>query len=122
MNNLELKNRDLDVLWHPCTQMKDHETLPLIPIKKAHGIYLEDYYCYGAPVVAPADGTVVNIIDGIEDNNPGDINMSQNWGNTIIIKHTDYLYSQISHLKQDSFKVKIGDKYFKFSTTIELIS
>lgn len=43
MNNLELKNRDLDVLWHPCTQMKDHETLPLIPVKKAHGIYLEDF-------------------------------------------------------------------------------
>lgn len=43
MNNLELKNRDLDVLWHPCTQMKDHESLPLIPIKKAHGVYLEDF-------------------------------------------------------------------------------
>lgn len=43
MKNLELKNRDLDVLWHPCTQMKDHETLPLIPIKKAHGVYLEDF-------------------------------------------------------------------------------
>ncbi|MEN4045338.1 adenosylmethionine--8-amino-7-oxononanoate transaminase [Sulfurimonas sp. NWX367] len=43
MKNNELKNRDLDVLWHPCTQMKDHETLPLIPIKKAHGIYLEDF-------------------------------------------------------------------------------
>lgn len=41
--NEELKNRDLDVLWHPCTQMKDHEVLPLIPIKKAHGIYLEDF-------------------------------------------------------------------------------
>ena len=43
MKNEELKNRDLDVLWHPCTQMKDHEKLPLIPIKKAHGIYLEDF-------------------------------------------------------------------------------
>ncbi|MDD2789478.1 MAG: adenosylmethionine--8-amino-7-oxononanoate transaminase [Sulfurimonas sp.] len=43
MNNQELKNRDLKVLWHPCTQMKDHETLPLIPIKKAHGVYLEDF-------------------------------------------------------------------------------
>ena len=43
MKNNELKNRDLDVLWHPCTQMKDHETLPLIPIKKADGIYLEDF-------------------------------------------------------------------------------
>ncbi|MDD5401413.1 MAG: adenosylmethionine--8-amino-7-oxononanoate transaminase [Sulfurimonas sp.] len=43
MTNFELKSRDLDVLWHPCTQMKDHETLPLIPIKKAHGVYLEDF-------------------------------------------------------------------------------
>lgn len=43
MNNEELKKRDLAVLWHPCTQMKDHETLPLIPIKKAHGVYLEDF-------------------------------------------------------------------------------
>ena len=43
MKNEELKNRDLDVLWHPCTQMKDHETLPLIPIKKAYGVYLEDF-------------------------------------------------------------------------------
>jgi len=43
INNEELKNRDLEVLWHPCTQMKDHETLPLIPIKKAHGVYLTDF-------------------------------------------------------------------------------
>ena len=43
MKNEELKNRDLNVLWHPCTQMKDHESLPLIPIKKAYGIYLEDF-------------------------------------------------------------------------------
>ncbi len=43
MKNEELKNRDLDVLWHPCTQMKDHERLPLIPVKKAHGVYLEDF-------------------------------------------------------------------------------
>jgi len=43
ITNEELKNRDLDVLWHPCTQMKDHEVLPLIPIKKAHGVYLEDF-------------------------------------------------------------------------------
>ena len=75
---------------------------------KNDGFYLQDYYCYNAPVAAPADGTVVNIIDGIEDNDPGEVNMVQNWGNTIVIKHDDFLYSQISHLKQDSFKVKKG--------------
>ncbi len=35
--------RDLSVLWHPCTQMKDHESLPLIPIKSGKGVYIEDF-------------------------------------------------------------------------------
>ena len=43
MNNNELKEIDLEYIWHPCTQMKDHETLPLIPVKKAYGVYLEDF-------------------------------------------------------------------------------
>ena len=43
MNNKELSYQDLEHIWHPCTQMKDHEFLPIVPIKKAHGIYLEDF-------------------------------------------------------------------------------
>jgi len=43
MNNLEIAARDLNVLWHPCTQMKDHETIPLIPVSKGEGVYLEDF-------------------------------------------------------------------------------
>lgn len=43
MNNLDLIKRDLSVLWHPCTQMKDHEWLPLVPIKRGKGVWLEDY-------------------------------------------------------------------------------
>jgi adenosylmethionine-8-amino-7-oxononanoate aminotransferase len=35
--------RDLNVLWHPCTQMKDHEQLPLVPIKRGEGVWLEDF-------------------------------------------------------------------------------
>lgn len=35
--------RDLAVLWHPCTQMKDHESLPLIPIRRGEGVWLEDF-------------------------------------------------------------------------------
>jgi len=38
-----LIQRDLNVLWHPCTQMKDHEHLPLIPIHHAQGVWLYDY-------------------------------------------------------------------------------
>ncbi len=43
MNNAALMQRDLRVLWHPCTQMKDHETLPLIPIRRGKGVWLEDF-------------------------------------------------------------------------------
>ncbi len=43
MTNEDLTRRDLSVLWHPCTQMKDHEQLPLIPIKRGAGVWLEDY-------------------------------------------------------------------------------
>ncbi|MBA1420916.1 MAG: adenosylmethionine--8-amino-7-oxononanoate transaminase [Epsilonproteobacteria bacterium] len=41
--NNQIMQRDLDVIWHPCTQMKDHETLPLIPIKSGKGVYLYDF-------------------------------------------------------------------------------
>ncbi len=43
MTNQEIMQRDLTHIWHPCTQMKDHETLPLIPIKSAKGIWLYDF-------------------------------------------------------------------------------
>ncbi|AEF99201.1 adenosylmethionine--8-amino-7-oxononanoate transaminase [Methylomonas methanica] len=43
MNNQTLVKRDLAVLWHPCSQMKDHEQLPLIPIKSGRGVWLEDF-------------------------------------------------------------------------------
>ncbi|MGI2324604.1 MULTISPECIES: adenosylmethionine--8-amino-7-oxononanoate transaminase [unclassified Methylococcus] len=39
----EWMERDLAVLWHPCSQMKDHESLPLIPIRRGEGVWLEDF-------------------------------------------------------------------------------
>jgi len=35
-----LAARDLAVVWHPCTQMHDHETLPMVPIARAEGAWL----------------------------------------------------------------------------------
>jgi adenosylmethionine-8-amino-7-oxononanoate aminotransferase len=38
------RERDLRVLWHPCTQMREHpETLPLVPIRRGRGVWLEDF-------------------------------------------------------------------------------
>ncbi len=43
MGNRDLVQRDLSVLWHPCTQMKDHEDWPPVPIRRGRGVWLEDY-------------------------------------------------------------------------------
>ncbi len=35
------RSRDLAVLWHPCTQMREHpDTLPLVPIERGEGAWL----------------------------------------------------------------------------------
>jgi len=38
-----IKNEDLKYIFHPCSQMKDYERLPLIPIKKGKGSYITDF-------------------------------------------------------------------------------
>jgi len=73
------------------------------------GNNLEDYYCYDKAVLAPFNGLVVEIDDGIEDNKIGEKNLDRNWGNTIVIKYSDYLYAKLSHLKAGSFLVQKGD-------------
>lgn len=72
------------------------------------GSSLTDYYGFGKPVLAPANGWIEDVIDGIDDNNPGDVNLRQNWGNTVLIRHSDTLYSKLSHLKKGSILLSKG--------------
>ena len=43
MSNKNLLERSLNSVWHPCTQMKQHEMLPLVPISRGEGIWLYDF-------------------------------------------------------------------------------
>jgi len=43
MTNQQLLQRSLAAVWHPCTQMKAHETLPLVPIARGEGVWLYDF-------------------------------------------------------------------------------
>ena len=43
MNNEVWRNRSRAAVWHPCTQMKSLETLPLVPIARAEGVWLHDF-------------------------------------------------------------------------------
>ena len=80
---------------------------------KGTGDLPNEYYCYEKDVIAPADGEIELIVDEIEDNIIGDINLENNWGNSVVIRHNDMLFSQVSHLKKDSIKVKPGDRVKK---------
>lgn len=42
MSNQDLLSRSLQSVWHPCTQMKQHEVYPLIPIQRGEGVWLYD--------------------------------------------------------------------------------
>ena len=69
----------------------------------------EQYYCFGQPVLAPADGKVVLVRNTFADNDPGKSTQEQGTGNVVIIAHGNNEYSLLSGLKQNSIKVKRGD-------------
>jgi urea transporter/murein DD-endopeptidase MepM/ murein hydrolase activator NlpD len=74
-----------------------------------NGTKCEDFHCYNKPVLAPADGIVEEIVDQWDDNEIGKTDTVNNWGNTIVIRHLPGLYTQLSHLKKGSLKVKKGE-------------
>jgi len=77
---------------------------------KNQGDFPEDYFCYNKPIIAPENGVVESVIDGIVNNVIGQANLKDNWGNTIIIKHDNEIFTKLSHLKSGSIKVKKGEE------------
>lgn len=86
---------------------------------KFPGTSVEDFYCYNLPVLAPAAGYVTEAVNDVDDNEIGDVNINENWGNTIIIKHDNFLFSKISHLRKNSLRFRKGD-YLKKGDIIGL--
>jgi adenosylmethionine-8-amino-7-oxononanoate aminotransferase len=41
--NAKLAERSRRAVWHPCTQMKHHEALPILPVSRAEGVWLYDF-------------------------------------------------------------------------------
>lgn len=72
---------------------------------------LEDYGCYGIPVVAPAAGLVSIAHDGESDGTPTVVPTSgEARGNFVAIKMDSGTYLLIGHLKSGSVAVKTGQQ------------
>lgn len=74
------------------------------------GSKLTDYEVFGKEVIAPADGTVIQIINGSIDIQPGEVDRSVGVGNAVITDYENGEYSLLCHLKHDSIKVIVGDR------------
>jgi murein DD-endopeptidase MepM/ murein hydrolase activator NlpD len=70
----------------------------------------EDYYCYDRPILAPAAGAVAEVVDGVADNLPGQMDASVVTGNRIVIDHGHGEYSLLAHLKPGSLRVAVGER------------
>jgi len=70
----------------------------------------EDYFCFGREILAPADGVVVEAIDGVRDNTPGSMNSYCLVGNCVVIEHRTNEFSVLAHFQRGSVAVKAGDQ------------
>lgn len=77
---------------------------------RGDGLRNEDYFCFGRPILAPADGTVVEVVDSVADNVPGQMNAAQLTGNRVILDHGNDEYSVLAHLRQGSVRVAPGQR------------
>jgi len=77
---------------------------------KTDGKTNADYYAFGKELIAPCDGEIVLVVDGVKDNIPGVLNPVYIPGNTVIIKTANNEYLFFAHFKQHSIVVKQGQK------------
>lgn len=77
---------------------------------KGDGSKNSDYYAYGQDILAPADGTVVQVVDGVPENPPGVTDIYYRFGNAITLSIGSGEYAVLAHLQPGSAKVRVGDR------------
>jgi hypothetical protein len=70
---------------------------------------LDDYYIYGQPLLAPADGVVASVRDGLPDQPIGSVDHEHHAGNYVVIDIGGGRYLMIGHLQQNTVRVAAGD-------------
>lgn len=104
--------------WELAAQRFAYDFLAVDAEGRSHagdGTRLEDYLAYGRPVLAPADGMVVDVCDGVRDA-PGPGTGWLDWraadfrGNWVTLRHAEGEYSFLAHLVPGSVRVRPGDR------------
>jgi murein DD-endopeptidase MepM/ murein hydrolase activator NlpD len=75
-----------------------------------NGATNDEWFAFGQPVLADANGTVVKVMNDYLDNAPYHPDVEAKHGNVVVIDHGDGEFSVLSHLKQRSVTVKVGER------------
>ncbi len=70
----------------------------------------ESWYGFGEPVLAPADGTVVRVLDLVADEPVAAIGQTPSEGNHVLLDIGDGRYAVLEHLRQGSVRVSAGER------------
>ncbi len=73
------------------------------------GTRLEQYHCWGQPILAPGAGTVRTAVDSLPDQQPGRMDPGHPAGNHVILDHGNGEFSLLAHLRQGSVGVRAGE-------------
>ena len=79
---------------------------------RTDGKTVQDYYGYGADVLAVANGTVIDTKDYLPDNIPGQLPVVSAYnagGNYVVLQIANGTYAFYAHMIPGSIKVRIGD-------------
>lgn len=72
------------------------------------GLKLTDFYCWGAEILAPLAGRVLDCVSDCPDNAPGEVNIQQRWGNYVMIQSGTGPVVVLAHLQKGSLQVHPG--------------
>jgi murein DD-endopeptidase MepM/ murein hydrolase activator NlpD len=108
----------------------EHFAWDLVPLHKdglrmlrgslSEDLSAQDFAGFGQPVLAPGEGTIVKVADGVEDLTRANelptnleyfrADLYRALGNYVVIDHGDGVWSLLAHFKRGSVRVKDGQK------------
>jgi murein DD-endopeptidase MepM/ murein hydrolase activator NlpD len=85
-------------------------------LRSGDGSKNSDFYCYGEPLIAVADATVVEVRDDIPENDPSStslavpISFETAAGNHVVLDLGQGRYALYAHMQPRQMRVRVGDR------------